>query len=54
MADPITPTERNILGIIYIPAGTVPSLEIDTTIKVENTADGDLKVYVNDSLVYGE
>ena len=54
MADPITPTERNISGIIYFPAGTIPSLETDYTIKVEYTPDGDLKVYVNGSLVYGE
>lgn len=54
MADPITPTQRNLSGIIYFPEGTVPSLETDSTIKVEYTADGDLKVYVNGSLVYGE
>ena len=55
MADPkVTPTERNLSGIIYIPAGTIPSLETDSTIKAVMTPDGDLLIYVNDELVYGE
>jgi hypothetical protein len=54
MADPITPTERNLSGIIYFPAGTVPSQEADIVIKAVAAPDSDLKIYVNDELVYGE
>lgn len=52
MADPITPTERNLSGIIYFPAGTVPSLEADKAVKAVLTSDGDLLIYVNDEKVY--
>lgn len=55
MADPIvTPIERNISGIIYFPAGTTPSLEADKAIKAVLNPKGDLLIYVNDELVYGE
>lgn len=46
--------ERDISGIIYFPAGTVPSMETDSAIKAVLTSDGDLKIYVNEQLVYGE
>lgn len=53
MADPkVTPTERNLSGILYFPAGTVPSQESDSTVKAVLTADGDLLIYVNDEEVY--